>query len=210
MTSYLGERLKRERHEKGWSQSELARRSQLSNEYISKIELGKVENVGIQTLKGIADALGVPLYRLQDFGEDLVDELTRGPEIKEIPLLSGTVSASTFILSFNDWEGETIGVPLKNIQNKVAWRVSGRSMEPVIGDGDIVIIDNSVQFSDGDYVIAENDNGVTVKKLKLLKDGHIELRPLNPDFPTIVLKSDKQLEILGVVIQLVKNMRRKK
>ena len=48
--------------------------------------------------------------------------------------------------------------------------------------------------------MAENSDGVTVKELKILKDGSVELRPLNPEYPTLKFKSESRLEILGVVV----------
>ena len=104
-----------------------------------------------------------------------------------------------------------IYIPEKNIKNKVAWRIQGHSMEGPDGSGyrhgDVVIIDNSVQFSDGSKVVAENDYGVTIKVLKILKDGSIELRPLNPSYPTIHVKKSERLEILGVVVGCYRNER---
>jgi SOS-response transcriptional repressor LexA len=208
----LGQKVKRLRESLGMNQTQLALKAGLSSGYIPKMEIDApgYTNPSTATLKRLSAALNVHPNELVDFGALMAEGAEPTHPLKEIPLLSGTVSASTFTLSFNDWEGETIGVPLKNIQNKVAWKISGRSMAPEIGDGDIVIIDSSVHFSDGDYVIAENSHGVTIKELRLLKDGGVELRPLNPDFPTICLKSDKGLEILGVVVGHYRDLRRRK
>lgn len=220
MSSKLSERIRELRLKKDWSQSELARKSGLSNEYISKIELGKAENVGLQTLEAISEALEINISLLITDGDGASVKSKKtldknlSIQLHEIPLLSGTVSASSFTHAFHDWEGETIGVPVKNVKNKVAWRIQGRSMEGPDGsgfrDGDVAVIDNSVQFSDGDMIVAENDHGVTIKELKLMKDGSVELRPLNPDFPTICLKSDKRLDVLGVVTHRIQDVRRKK
>lgn len=148
------------------------------------------------------------LERFQDFFEDIDDQMlgafqimASSAKLRKIPLLSGTVSAGEFRHAFNDWSGDMIDAPVDTPSNKVAWKVSGRSMEPAIFSGEVLIIDSSVRFSDGSLVVAENNNQeVTCKQLKLLKDGSIELRPLNPDYETMhILKTD-DLNILGVVV----------
>lgn len=210
--SGFGEIIKKIRESKGLTPRQLAKASDVSNEYIYKIENGSIQKMGMDKVIAITNVLGdeAKTALLPFFQESPLKK----ESLKEIPLLSGTVSASTFTHSFNDWEGEMITVPIKNIKNKVAWKIQGHSMEAPDGsgysDGDVVILDNSVQFSDGDHVVAENDTGVTIKELKILKDGQVELRPLNPEYPTLRFKNEDKLEILGVVVGSYKERRRKR
>ncbi len=55
----LGKRIKNKRTEAKLKQEQLAQLSGISTEYLSKIERGKVKNVGIEKLYKIAHALGV-------------------------------------------------------------------------------------------------------------------------------------------------------
>jgi transcriptional regulator with XRE-family HTH domain len=56
----VGERLKALRAARGWSQSELARRSGVSQAYIWQIEKGvRGENLGLDTVRKLAHALDV-------------------------------------------------------------------------------------------------------------------------------------------------------
>jgi DNA-binding XRE family transcriptional regulator len=63
LLDYLGKRIRDLRKEKGFSQEEFAFQCNLDRTYISDIELGK-RNVSIINLSNIADALGVPLFKL--------------------------------------------------------------------------------------------------------------------------------------------------
>ena len=71
-----------------------------------------------------------------------------------------------------------------------ALRVVGDSMEPLFHNGDLILVDPTVNPKPGDYVIARilRDDESTFKKLRfkgLDKDGNqiMELVPLNPDYP---------------------------
>ena len=67
-------------------------------------------------------------------------------------------------------------------------RVDGDSMiDAGICDGDIAVIDRSVEAQDGDVVVAFVNNEFTIKYLDLShkEEGYIELRPANRDFQPI-------------------------
>jgi transcriptional regulator with XRE-family HTH domain len=60
----LSLRLKRIREQRGLSQLKLAKQSTVAQGYISAIEAGKQTNPGIETLRKLAKALGVPVTAL--------------------------------------------------------------------------------------------------------------------------------------------------
>jgi transcriptional regulator with XRE-family HTH domain len=60
----IGRVLKRLREDKGLSQAALAKRSGVAQGYISQMEAGEKKNPGIETLRKIARALGVPVTEL--------------------------------------------------------------------------------------------------------------------------------------------------
>lgn len=65
------------RRDMGWDQIQLAEASGVSRSRISEIERGKADNVGIEYVFGLADALGVPvpyLLGLQDSAVPVSDE----------------------------------------------------------------------------------------------------------------------------------------
>ena len=82
---------------------------------------------------------------------------------------------------------------IKNPEATFYGRVSGDSMRDAgINEGDIAVIDRSLQPTDGDVIVAYVNEEFTIKYLDLThkEEGYIELRPANPDYsPNILLKS---------------------
>ena len=90
-------------------------------------------------------------------------------------------------------------------------RVEGESMRDAgLLNGDRVIIDRAVEPHDGSIVVAWWDGGFTMKFLDLThrKDGYIELRPANPDFPVFKVDNPDAFEIWGTVIHLIRTFER--
>ena len=92
-------------------------------------------------------------------------------------------------------------------------RVDGDSMiEAGICDGDIAVIDRSVEAQDGDEVVAFVNNEFTIKYLDLShkEEGYIELRPANRDFQPIRIDDSDRFEVWGVVVWTIKNWKHKR
>ena len=90
-------------------------------------------------------------------------------------------------------------------------RVEGDSMEEAgICEGDIAVIDRSVEPQHGDVVVGYVNREFTIKFLDLThkNEGYIELRPANKDFKPIRIDEDDDFEVWGVVIWTIKNWRR--
>ncbi len=86
-------------------------------------------------------------------------------------------------------------------------RVYGDSMiEAGICDGDIAVIDRSVEAEDGDIIVAYVNNEFTIKYLDLSHrhKGYIELRPANPAFNPIRISSADDFKVWGVVVWTIK------
>ncbi len=86
-------------------------------------------------------------------------------------------------------------------------RVSGDSMiDAGINDGDIAVIDRSLQPADGDIIVAYINNEFTIKFLDLThqQEGYIELRPANPKYQPIRITDIDQFEVWGVVVWTIK------
>ena len=90
-------------------------------------------------------------------------------------------------------------------------RVDGDSMiEAGICNGDIAVIDRSIDAQNGDIVVAFVDGEFTIKYLDLShkEQGYIELRPANKLFPTIRIDDTDNFEVWGVVVWTIKNWKR--
>ena len=83
-------------------------------------------------------------------------------------------------------------------------RAKGDSMVGAgIFDGDLLVVDRSLNPSSGDIVIAVLDAELTVKRL-IRRDGMVILKPENPEFKEIVLKEGQELQVWGVVTSTTK------
>ena len=63
-------------------------------------------------------------------------------------------------------------------------RVSGRSMEPQMRDGDILMVVKSIEPKAGKVVIASINGEITVKRLSEV-DGQMTLTADNPNYPDV-------------------------
>ena len=100
---------------------------------------------------------------------------------------------------------------IRNPESTFYGRVEGDSMrEAGICDGDIAVIDRSVEPHDGDVVVAYVNEEFTIKFLDLTHhaDGYIELRPANPHFSPIRISANDDFEVWGVVIWTIRNWHR--
>lgn len=90
-------------------------------------------------------------------------------------------------------------------------RVDGDSMiEAGICDGDIAVIDRSLEPVNGDVIVAYVNNEFTIKYLDTthVSEGYIKLRPANRAFRPIRIDSLDDFEVWGVVVWTIKSWRK--
>ncbi len=100
---------------------------------------------------------------------------------------------------------------IKNPEATFYGRVSGDSMiEAGICDGDIAVIDRSLEPADGDVIVAFVNGEFTIKYLDMTHrgEGYIELRPANPNYSPIRIGADDNFRVWGVVAWTIKKWRR--
>ena len=100
---------------------------------------------------------------------------------------------------------------IRNPEATFYGRVEGDSMiEAGICDGDIAVIDRSVEAQNGDVVVAYINEEFTIKYLDLTHraEGYIELRPANSRFRPIRIDADDEFEVWGVVVWTIRNWKR--
>jgi DNA polymerase V len=89
------------------------------------------------------------------------------------------------------------------IRNKVStffFRVIGDSMTGAnIHDGDLLVVDRSIEPKHGHIVLAVINYEYTVKRL-YRHDGVIELHAENPAYPPIRFQEHDELQVWGVVV----------
>lgn len=90
-------------------------------------------------------------------------------------------------------------------------RVDGDSMmDAGINDGDIAVIDRSLEANDGDVIVAYVNEEFTIKFLDLSHkdEGFIELRPANKHYYSIKIDVTDEFEVWGVVVWTIKNWKK--
>lgn len=87
-------------------------------------------------------------------------------------------------------------------------RVIGDSMiDSGINEGDMLIIDRSIEPSDGDIAVCFIDGDFTVKRI-LIKNDEISLVPANRKYPVIRVPKESNFVIWGVVSHIIKKLNR--
>lgn len=122
-------------------------------------------------------------------------------EFVELPLYEHKVVAG-FPSPAEDYIEARLDLNEKLIRNKEATfllSVQGDSMKDVgILDGDILVVDRSIQPQDGKIVIAALDGELTVKRLSMKSTG-TWLVPENENYPPILVRESSDIVIWGVV-----------
>jgi DNA polymerase V len=131
------------------------------------------------------------------------------PEPLPLPLLGRLVPAG-FPSPADDYlEGE-IDLGRYLIERPAATfllRVSGQSMSGAgILDGDLVVVDRSVEAKPGHVVVAVLGGEMTIKRLRRLTDGRTALKAEHPDYPPVIIGEEQPAEIWGVVVGCVRKM----
>jgi len=87
-------------------------------------------------------------------------------------------------------------------------RISGNSMDEAgIKNGDILVIDRSLNPKDGDIALCILNGEFTVKRLKFNSNGEIYLLPENPNFKEIKIKETDDFQIWGIVTYIIHKTR---
>ena len=131
------------------------------------------------------------------------------PSSKEkllLPFVSAKVQAG-FPSPADDFIETKISLDKELIKNKEATfyaRVEGSSMIGAnIHDGDLLVIDRSLEPRNNRIAVCFIDGEFTVKRLRIEKD-HILLMPENEKFDPIKVTQDNDFLIWGVVTYIIK------
>jgi len=118
--------------------------------------------------------------------------------------------ATGFPSPADDYVEERLDLNRLLVRNRSATfflRVKGNSMAGAgIHDGDIIVVDRSLEPADRSVVVAVVDGELTVKRLRL-RNGRTELHGENPGCAPFALQEGQELSIWGVVTSAVHTVR---
>lgn len=130
---------------------------------------------------------------------------TSAPAVLRLPLLQHRISAG-FPSPADDYVEKSLDLNTYLVRNKTAtffFRVIGDSMTGAnINDGDMLVVDRSIEPRHRHIVLAVINNEYTVKRLHH-QDGVIELHAENPAYPPIRFREHEELQVWGVVVGAV-------
>jgi DNA polymerase V len=124
--------------------------------------------------------------------------------LMEIPIKCGFPSPAADSrenpLDFND-------LLLKHKASTYCLKASGDSLEKSgIFDGDILVVDKSLNAKNNDLVVAEYEGEFTAKRLKVSGEN-VSLHPENNDFDDIEITNFDNFSIFGVITAVVRTLR---
>tara|TARA_A100000171_G_C2139335_1_gene153392 strand:- start:5359 stop:5814 length:456 start_codon:yes stop_codon:yes gene_type:complete len=129
----------------------------------------------------------------------------------EVPYFDGGISCG-FPSPADDFKEDRISLDRELIHDPDATffaRVNGDSMQGAgMDDGDLLVIDRSIEAYDGSIAVCFVDGEFTVKRIKK-EDDKIYLMPENPKYKPIEISGDITLNIWGVVTNIVKRVHKK-
>lgn len=196
----IGEKIKKLRVNNRMTQAELASKSGISQQMISKLEGNKADSTS--EILALADALGIdPTYFKSGTNVDYspVGGIARHQTNQEtqtpvpvkihgmVPLISkvqaGEWMEAADVFQTGDAE-QWLPCPAPHSKNTFALRVQGISMEPRYHDGDIVFVDPDIPAVHGKNVVVRlhATDEVTLKSL-VIEGSKMYLKALNPDWP---------------------------
>lgn len=190
----VGDRIREKRESLGMSQEELAKKlGYKSRSSINKIETD-ARNLTQSKIKSIADALQTTPSFIMGWEEpknEVPKYFNPMPDMHKIPRVGRIACGEPITAEENieDYDEAPAG-----------WRADfsllcvGDSMAPKIVDGDIVAIRSQQQVNNGEIAAVRIGDEATLKMVFLHQD-YIELRPVNPAYPSIIRRLDEMEEI---------------
>lgn len=199
----LGENLKAIRKAKKMTQKELAQKSGVKQSVISDLETGNAKSTG--SILELANALGVTAEELKKgvVGE-LITTNVVPVQARMAPVLSWVQAGNFTNVESVEMSQVTEWFPLPDDCEKCFYlKVRGVSNEPDFVEGDYIVVDPTVYYSDmqsGDIIVVRKDKDATFKKLVIESDGTRYLKAINPNFHPNIIPIDEDCYFIGQVI----------
>lgn len=197
----FGDILRQLRIQNELTQGELGKRLGISTSAVGMYERGEREP-DFEKLERIASYFSVNMNFL--LGKEVIVSNNSIVGIK-IPVLGKVAAGIPITAVENILDYEEISTEMASSGDYVALQIKGRSMEPRMWEGDVVIVRKQDTVENGEIAVVMVDGGeATVKKVQFQKDG-ILLRPFNPDFePLFYSRSEIEnipVRIFGKVVE---------
>ena len=188
----LGKRLKYYREQIGLSQIDLSEKSGISQASIARIESGKQKNLKRETMKRLADGLGISLTQLMEplmvvSEEEAAYGLARAVpviNIKDIDVMKGPAASSR--------KAETFEPSLSSDKNAFYLKVTADlTVRPVIEEGDMILIEPAAKIREGDMVLFLSAEKKCLGRIFYPYDNLL-IQPLDQDLTPIMFRKKEK------------------
>jgi transcriptional regulator with XRE-family HTH domain len=188
----LGKRLKYYREQIGLSQIDLSEKSGISQASIARIESGKQKNLKRETMKRLADGLGISLTQLMEpltvvREEEAAYGLARAVpviNIKDIDVMKGPGASSR--------KAETFEPSLSSDKNAFYLKVTADlTVRPVIEEGDMILIEPAAKIREGDMVLFLSAEKKCLSRIFYPYDNLL-IQPLDQDLTPIMFRKKEK------------------
>jgi transcriptional regulator with XRE-family HTH domain len=198
----LGKRLKYYREQIGLSQIDLSEKSGISQASIARIESGKQKNLKRETMKKLADGLGISLSQLMEPLTEVREEEAAYVATKTVPVLGIKDIEVAKDLGVSARKADAFEPSLSLDRNAFYLRVTaGITVRPVIEEGDLILIEPAAAVREGDIVLFLSAETKCLGKIYYPFDNLL-IQPLDRDLPPIMIrkkeKSKRSIKILRV------------
>lgn len=205
----FGQKIKKLRNEKGWTQEYVAEQLNISIPALSRYESGTYEPKSLSIVSDFAKLYNVSSDYLLGL-EVEYDEKDSSPS-SAVVLVYGTIPAGIPIECIEEII-DTEEIPasmLKGGKQYFGLRIKGNSMSPTYLDGDTLILEKVEDCENGqDAVVMINGNDGTFKRVFKNENGII-LQPLNPEYQPLVFSNEQILNLPVKIIGVAREIRRK-
>ena len=126
----------------------------------------------------------------------------------ELPFITSGIKAGfpSPAADFDETKISLDNVLVKNREATFYAKASGTSMIGAgIDDGDIMVIDRSLEAQNNKIAVCFIDGEFTVKRIKIEKDG-VFLMPENSNYQPIKVTDENELVIWGIVTYVIKKV----
>lgn len=201
----VGEKIKKLRKSLGLTQTELGQRVGVQKNAVSKWECGRVEDIPTSTIKQLASLFGVPAsYLIDDDSTPIPAGFSPMPETELVPRIGRIACGDPITAEENVEDQDEV---LKSWHADFTLVCCGDSMVPKIEDGDVVAIRSQPTVENGEIAAVRIGDEATLKRVFLHPD-YIELRPLNPEYDSIIRRREEMsdIRIEGLAVGLCRNL----
>ena len=194
------------------SYGDLANKTGIPKSALQRYATGQTEKIPIDRLEKIANAIGVTTSFLM--GWDSTNEVSAKkvipagfspmPETELVPRIGRIACGDPITAEENIEDYDEV---LKSWHADFTLICCGDSMLPKIEDGDVVAIRSQPTVTNGEIAAVRIGDEATLKRVFLHPD-YIELRPLNPEYDSIIHRREEMadIKIEGRAVGLCRNL----